>query len=191
MVEHTPELLPVSCGYFFSVVRNLLLKQRKSTLRYLLLHTKGEAFDKLVGYIGYNSLADLLIEMMQVNVVFEPPTQIKPQNGSFDEDDDQEKDKQSGGESDNEESSINKKSDITLTQDQIFMKKLLEEKKIMVVKELIKTMSHKNRDDAEASLNARSVLIDLIETEKTFEIFMNNDAALVNQMVELASDPSN
>jgi len=57
-----------------------------------------------VGYIGYNSLADLLIEMMQVNVVFEPPTQIKPQNGSFDEDDDQEKDKQSGGESDNEES---------------------------------------------------------------------------------------
>jgi hypothetical protein len=128
--------------------------------------------------------------MMQVNVVFEPPTQIKPQNGSFDEDDDQEKDKQSGGESDNEEST-QKKSDITLTQDQIYMKKLLEEKKIMVVKELIKTMSHKNRDDTEASLNARSVLIDLIETEKTFEIFMNNDASLISQMVELASDPSN
>jgi len=71
------------------------------------------------------------------------------------------------------------------------MKKLLEEKKIMVVKELIQTMSHKNRDDTEASLNARSVLIDLVETEKTFEIFMNNDAALVHQMVELASDPSN
>jgi hypothetical protein len=71
------------------------------------------------------------------------------------------------------------------------MKKLLEEKKIMVVKELIKTMSHKNRDDTEASLNARSVLIDLIETEKTFEIFMNNDAALIAQIVELASDPSN
>ena len=90
---HTPELLPVSCGYFFSIVRNLLLKQRKSTLRYILLHTKGEAFDRLVRYIGYNSLADLLIEMMQINVVFEPPTPIKPQNGSFDEDDDQEKDK--------------------------------------------------------------------------------------------------
>jgi hypothetical protein len=92
-VTHTPELLPVSCGYFFSIVRNLLLKQRKSTLRYLLLHTKGEAFDKLVKYIGYTSLADLLIEMMQINVVFEPPNPIKPQNGSFDEDDDQEKDK--------------------------------------------------------------------------------------------------
>jgi hypothetical protein len=71
------------------------------------------------------------------------------------------------------------------------MKTLLETKKIMVVKELIKTLSHKNRDDQEASLNARSVLIDLIETEKTFEIFMQNNADLVNQMVELAADPSN
>ena len=71
------------------------------------------------------------------------------------------------------------------------MKTLLETKKIMVVKELIKTLSHKNRDDQEASLIARSVLIDLIETEKTFEIFMQNNADLVNQMVELAADPSN
>ena len=63
-MSHKPELLPVSCGYFFSIVRNLLLKQRKNTLRYILLHTNGQAFDKLVGYIGYNSLADLLIEMM-------------------------------------------------------------------------------------------------------------------------------
>lgn len=71
------------------------------------------------------------------------------------------------------------------------MKTLLEEKKILVVSELISTLSHKNRDDQEASLNARSVLIDLIETEKTFEIFMKNEAQLVSKMVELAADPSN
>ena len=188
-VTHTPELLPVSCGYFFSIVRNLLLKQRKSTLRYLLLHTKGQAFDKLVGYISYNSLADLLIEMMQINVVFEPPTPIKPQNGSFDEDDDN-ADRQSGGESDNEESKIEKK-DTKLTEDQMFMKNLLEEKKLMVVNELIKTLGHKNQSDMEASLNAKAILIDLIETEKTFEIFMNNDAQMISKMVELAADPSN
>ena len=52
-------------------------------------------------------------------------------------------------------------------------------------------MSHKNRDDTEASLNAKTVLIDLIETEKTFEIFMENDAELVSNIVELAVDPSN
>jgi hypothetical protein len=71
------------------------------------------------------------------------------------------------------------------------MKKLLEQKKMMVVKELIKTISHRNREDIEAALNAKAVLIDLIETEKTFELFMNNDAELVNQIVELAADPSN
>ena len=97
---------------------------------------------------------------------------------------------QSGGESDNEESKIDKK-DPKLTEDQEFMKKLLEEKKVMVVRELINTLSHKNRDNMEASLNAKSVLIDLIETEKTFEIFMQNEAAMISHMVELAADPSN
>ena len=126
--------------------------------------------------------------MMQINVVFEPPTPIKPQNGSFDEDDDQ-ADRQSGGESDQEDK-IEKK-DAKLTEDQVFMKKLLEEKKLMVVQELIKTLGHKNTSDMEASLNAKAILIDLIETEKTFEIFMNNDAQMISNMVELAADPSN
>lgn len=71
------------------------------------------------------------------------------------------------------------------------MKNLLEEKKIMVVNELIKTLGHKNQSDIEASLNAKAILIDLIETEKTFEIFMNNDAHMIATMVELAADPSN
>lgn len=45
----------------------------------------------------------------------------------------------------------------------------------MVINELISKLSHKNRDDIESSLNAKSVLIDLIETEKTFELFLEND----------------
>ena len=36
-----PELLPVSCGYFFAIVRQLLLKQRKMVIKYVLLDTKG------------------------------------------------------------------------------------------------------------------------------------------------------
>ena len=56
---------------------------------------------------------------------------------------------------------------------------------------MINTLGHKNRDDTESSLNARNVLIDLIETEKTFEIFMKKDAELVRQIVEQAADPSN
>lgn len=63
------------------------------------------------------------------------------------------------------------------------MRNLLEQKKIMVVRELINILGHKNRDDMEASLNAKAVLIDLIETEKTFELFMNDNAAMISQMV--------
>ena len=51
--------------------------------------------------------------MMQLNVVFEPPTTVKPQNGSFD-DEDEDENKQSGGESDNED----KKNESKLTEDQ-------------------------------------------------------------------------
>lgn len=61
----------------------------------------------------------------------------------------------------------------------------------MVVDNLIGTLSHRNRDDIEASLNAKAVLIDLIETEKTFELFMDNDCSKVKKMIELALDPSN
>ena len=59
-----PELLPVSCGYFFNIVRMLLMKQRKVMLRYILVHSKGKPFDRLVRFIKYHSLSDLLIEMM-------------------------------------------------------------------------------------------------------------------------------
>lgn len=121
---------------------------------------------------------------MQINSpVYEPP--IKQQSG-WDEDDD---DKKSGdGESDEEKK---EKKEPTLTEDQIFMKKVLASKKLMVIDELIMTLSHKNRDDMEASLNAKSVLIDLIETEKTFELFIENDCAHVAKLIDLAIDPSN
>ena len=37
-------------------------------LKYVLIDTKGALFDKLVNYIQYHSLSDLLIEIMQINV---------------------------------------------------------------------------------------------------------------------------
>jgi hypothetical protein len=43
----------------------------------------------------------------------------------------------------------------------------------------------------EASLNAAAVLNELVEIEKTFEIFWLDNAALVEQIIDLAIDPSN
>jgi len=56
---------------------------------------------------------------------------------------------------------------------------------------LITSLSHKNRDNIEEALNASAVLIELIELEKTFEIFLDNKAELLGRIMELAADPSN
>ena len=40
-------------------------------VRYLLKDTKGQVFEKLVDYINYHSLTDLLIELMQLKVSFD------------------------------------------------------------------------------------------------------------------------
>jgi hypothetical protein len=71
------------------------------------------------------------------------------------------------------------------------MKSILETKKRLVVVELLKHLSHKNRDDLELSLNAQAVLVELIETEKTFALFLEKDAKLIGDIIKLALDPLN
>jgi hypothetical protein len=55
-----------------------------------------------------------------------------------------------------------------MTGDQQKMMIVLEKKKRFVIRELIMTLGITNYKDIEASLNASSVLIEMIETEKTF-----------------------
>ena len=40
-------------------------------LKYILLDTNGRTFDRLLKYIRHHSLADLLLELMQVNLMFQ------------------------------------------------------------------------------------------------------------------------
>ena len=65
------------------------------------------------------------------------------------------------------------------------------QKKMFVIKDLVTSLSHKNKDNTEAAMNASAVLIELIENEKTMELFLEKDAELVGTMMELATDPSN
>jgi hypothetical protein len=62
-----PVLAPVLCGYFLNIVRQLLNKQRKHLMTYLLRDAEGKIYDALVKNIEHHSLSDLLIELMQVN----------------------------------------------------------------------------------------------------------------------------
>lgn len=40
-------------------------------IKYLLLDTQGRTFDQLLKYVSYHSLADLLMELMQLSVVYQ------------------------------------------------------------------------------------------------------------------------
>ena len=61
----------------------------------------------------------------------------------------------------------------------------------MVVDGLLASLSHHNRNNLEDSLNATTILIELVEVERTFELFMLNKAEKVGTIIELATDCSN
>lgn len=61
----------------------------------------------------------------------------------------------------------------------------------MVISRLISGLSHLNRGNMEVSLNSSAVLIELIEIEKTFELFFANNCSYIRRIIELAIDPSN
>lgn len=60
-----------------------------------------------------------------------------------------------------------------------------------MISRLINGLSHSNKGNIEVSLNSSSVLVELIEIEKTFELFFANDSRFIRRIVELAIDPSN
>jgi uncharacterized protein YbgA (DUF1722 family) len=62
------ELQPILCGYFNKVMQSLLTKSKTKVLTYLLLHKKGELFNKLLKNLEHHSLAQLMIELMQIKI---------------------------------------------------------------------------------------------------------------------------
>lgn len=156
-------------------------------IKYLLLETNGRVFDRLVGYIQYHSLSDLLIEVMQLNIFIKDTVQV--QNKSALEDDAPEDEENPSAESEAAVEEIKKQEEPKL--ERHTMHEILQRKKVTVIQRLITSLSHKNRDNIEEALNASAVLIELIELEKTFEIFLDNKAELLGRIMELAADPSN
>ena len=65
--------MPISCGYFKNILLEILLKQRKHALKYILIDTEGRVFDQLLKYIHLHSLSDILMDLMQVNIAYQQP----------------------------------------------------------------------------------------------------------------------
>lgn len=159
--EQSKSLLPVSCGYFLNIVRQLMSKQRKPTLRYILLEAKGSLFDNLANNVSHHSLSDLLIELMQVNFPMFIVKSDDPENEEY----------RGEEESDATMASAKREMRQDLTEDQKLMLSRLQEKKEQVLSRLIKNLSHYNSSNVEDSLNSMSVLSELIEIERSFELF--------------------
>lgn len=71
------------------------------------------------------------------------------------------------------------------------MYSVLQQKKHMVIDCLINVLGHKNQSNVEDSLNATQILLEMIELEKTFELFMGKQDAKVGKIMDLAIDSSN
>ena len=187
-VQPLPDLLPVSCGYFKNILLKILLKQRKQVIKYLLLDTQGRTFDQLLKYIRYHSLADLLMELMQLSVVYQQSPVVGGAGQVYEADG---ADQGEGGKGEDGDEDSLLKNMPKMTGEQAQMYKILQDKKHMVISGLIGTLSYRNTDNLEDSLNATQILIEMVELEKTFEIFMMNGAEKVGNIMELAVDCTN
>lgn len=183
----------MSCGYFKNIVLKMLLKQRKQVVKYLLLDTEGRVFDQLMKYVSYHSLADLLMELMQLSVVYQQPSDVGGASSVYDLGDGAQREGSSLVD-DNEDDTDEKRDPQEgpkMTGEQAQMFRVLQEKKHMVIDSLIGVLGHRNQGSIEDSLNATQILIEMVELEKTFEIFMMNNAEKVGTIIELALDCSN
>ena len=155
------------------------MKQRKQLIRYILLDTEGRVFDQLLKYIKYHSLSELLMELMQLSVTYEQSLVGTGSAiyGDVGRDGDDEGKQENAGP--------------RMTGEQAAMHRVLEKKKQMVVTSLVRLLGFRNQDSLEDSLNAMYILIEMVEVDKTFELFMGNDAEIVGDLVELAVDPEN
>ena len=67
--QEDSELLPILCGYFNKIVTALLSKIKQKMLVYLLVERNGDVFNKLLNHLEHHSLAQLMIELMQLKIV--------------------------------------------------------------------------------------------------------------------------
>jgi hypothetical protein len=77
------DIEPILCGYFTKVVNALLSKLKSRLFPYLLLKREGDVFTKLVGVLQHHSLAQLLIELLQIKIGSAPPSKSGGASGGL------------------------------------------------------------------------------------------------------------
>lgn len=63
------DIEPILAGYFTKVVTTFMGKIKTKMLQYILLKREGDVYNRLLAVLQHHSLAQLLIELLQVKVV--------------------------------------------------------------------------------------------------------------------------
>lgn len=77
------DMLPVLCGYFNKIMSSLINKERQRMLEYLLIKRQGHIFDALAAHLNHHSLAQLLIELLSIQIKPEPAPNKKGLGGNM------------------------------------------------------------------------------------------------------------
>ena len=167
------EIEAILCGYFNKIVQALLNKIKIKMLHYMLIKRKGDIFSKLLNVLQHHSLAQLIVELMQVKI----PSQEKMSG-----------DKESDG--DEAESPVKAAKELqpeNMTTEQQ-MRQILNEKRQEVISTLIERLGPKSTD-FESVLNAQTVLSELSDSKKIYKriIGTRNIQTLVNHACDISN----
>jgi len=167
------EIEAILCGYFNKIVQALLNKIKIKMLHYMLIKRKGDIFSKLLNVLQHHSLAQLIVELMQVKI----PSQEKMSG-----------DKESDG--DEAESPVKQAEELqpeNMTTEQQ-MRQILNEKRQEVISTLIERLGPKSTD-FESVLNAQTVLTELSDSKKIYKriIGTRNIQTLVNHACDISN----
>ena len=194
-VEDSNDIEPILCGYFNKIVQSLINKVKTKLLHYILLKREGDIFIKLLSCLQHHSLAQLLIELMQVKVV---PSKSHHHHGAsdgasggllsnnngrgfaFHE---------NGGSEISDDDSDNDDGDqaTALSPNDAKMIEVLKNRRQEVVAALIEKLSSKNLTDLESCLNAHTILSEMSDNDILFEklVEKENLQKLINHSCDL------
>jgi len=149
----------ILCGYFNKIFQALLTKSKLKVLHYLLIHRKGDIFNKLVKNLQHHSLSQLMIELMHLKITSQPQGAQGGRNRASSDYDNK---------TDAEDGAKAKEKEEILSPKEKQMAEVLNQKRQEVVLSLIDNLNSKGNTDLEACLNAHLILTELTETDYTF-----------------------
>lgn len=131
----------------------------------MLIKREGTIFDGLLKHIRHHSLALLLIELLQIQIKPETTKEVKgsARMAMYNSD---------GSDAENHDDDAENEGQV-LSALQQKMKEILAKKGNQIIMGLLDSLSSKNKDDLEKTLNANTILLEFCENDHCFGMLTN------------------